>query len=260
VTELSPEELLGLALGGRADRHDLVVERFDGDRRRLGLGWWRGERFAAPPPDSWVLDMADQGPVLDVWCRTGRRLDLLAARGIPARGIDTCRPAVAIALGRGRACAVTDVHDYWPPVEFGTVLALDGAIGVAGSLDRLPELLSRLAALAFPGGTVLVGSSDWRLCAAQDARFLDRQRKDGRYPGQVRLRLRYGSLRSGWFDWVWVDRDAMVAAARLAGLHVTAVRSQRHHYVVRLVRPPRLAAMSRSRSFRPVVPARAGGW
>ncbi|MGH3849715.1 MAG: hypothetical protein ACRDRT_08430, partial [Pseudonocardiaceae bacterium] len=142
----------------------------------------------------------------------------------------------------GRACVVADVHDYWPPVEFGTVLALGGAIGVAGTVDRLPALLSRLAALVFPGGTVLVGSSDWRLCAAQDARFLDRQRRDGRYPGEVRLRLRHGSLRSSWFDWVWVDQDAMAAAARSAGLQVTAVRSWRHRYVIRLVRPPRSAA------------------
>ncbi len=240
--EMSYEELLGLALGGRAGRHDLVVERSDGYRSLLDLGWWRGDRIAPPPADSQALELAEEGPVLDVWCRTGRRLELLARRGMPARGIDTCHDAVAIARRCGRACAVADVHGYWPPVEFGTVLALSGAIGVAGTLDRLPALLSRLAALAYPGGAVLVGSIDWRLCAAQDARFLDRQRRDGRYPGQVRLRLRYGSLRSGWFDWVWVDRDAMLAAARSAGLSVTEVRSWRRHYVARLVRPARLTA------------------
>ncbi len=238
MTELSHEELLGIALRGRADCPELVAERSDGRRAALDLGWWRGEQVAVPPATSQALDLAREGPVLDVWCRTGRRLELLSSQGMPARGIDTCHDAVAIALRCGRACEIADVHGYWPPGEFGTVLALGGAIGVAGALDRLPALLSRLAALAFPGGTVLVGSSDWRLCAAQDARFLDRQRRDGRYPGQVRLRLRYGSLRSGWFDWVWVDRDAMISAARLAGLRVTEVRSWHRHYVARLVRPP----------------------
>lgn len=237
MTELSYEELLGLALGGREGHHDLVAERSDGHCSRLDLRWWRGDAIATPPTDSQALELADQGPVLDVWCRTGRRLELLAGRGLPARGIDTCREAVAVALRCGRPCAVADVHGYWPPVEFGTVLALSGAIGVTGTLDRLPALLSRLAALAYPGGTVLVSSIDWRLCATQDARFLDRQRRDGRYPGQVRMRLRYGSLRSGWFNWVWVDRDAMIAAARTAGLHVTEVRSWRRHYVARLLRP-----------------------
>lgn len=237
VTELSHDELLGLALRGPAGHPELVAERSDGRRSRLDLGWWRGEESTAPPADTLALDLAEQAPVLDVWCRTGRRLELLAGRGLPARGIDTCQDAVAIALRCGRACAVADVHGYWPPVEFGTVLALSGAVGVAGSLPRLPALLSRLAALTYPGGTVLVGSIDWRLKAAQDARFLARQRRDGRYPGQVRIRLRYGSLRSRWFDWVWVDRDAMIAAARSAGLQVTEVRSWRRHYVARLLRP-----------------------
>lgn len=247
MTGLSHEELLGLALCGRAGHHELVAERSDGHRTRLDLGWWQGDALTAPPADSPALELADEGPVLDVWCRTGRRLELLAGRGLPARGIDTCRDAVALALRCGRPCAVADVHGYWPPVEFGTVLALSGAIGVAGTLDRLPPLLSRLAALTYPGGTVLVGSIDWRLRAAQDARFLDRQRRDGRYPGQVRLRLRYGSLRSRWFNWVWVDRDAMIAAARSAGLEVTEVRSWRRHYVARLLRPvpfPMLSAAS----------------
>lgn len=245
MTELPHEELLGLALTGRGGRHELLVERSDGHRCRLDLGWWRGEEIASPPVDSQALELVEHGPVLDVWCRTGRRLELLAGHGLPARGIDTCRGAVAVAERSGRACAVADVHGYWPPVEFGTVLALGGSVGVAGSLERLPALLSRLAALTYPGGTVLVGSTDWRLSAAQDARFLDRQRRDGRYPGQVRLRLRYGPLRSGWFNWVWVDREAMIAAARSAGLQVTEVRSWRRHYVARLLRPvPLLTAVA----------------
>lgn len=240
MSEFSPEQLLGLALSGRDGPHDLVLERSDGRRVPLDLRWWRGDRAPAPTVDRQALDLAAEGPVLDVWCRTGRRLELLTGRGLLAKGIDTCRDAVSIGIRCGRDCTVADVHSYWPPVEFGTVLALGGTIGMAGTLDQLPALLSRLAALTFPGGVVLVGSIDWRVSAAQDARFLDRQRRDGRYPGEVRLRLRYGPLRSHWFDWVWVDRDAMLAAARMAGLRVTAVQSWRHHYVTQLVRPPKL--------------------
>jgi SAM-dependent methyltransferase len=235
---LSREQVFGLALGRRHGPQDLVAERSDGQRSVVDLDWWRADPSAAAPADTRALELATEGPVLDAWCRTGRRLELLAARGLPGRGIDTCEEAVAMGLRLGRVCVVADVHRYWPPLEFGTVLALDGAVGRAGTLDRLPALLSRLAALVFPGGAVLAGSVDWRVCAAQDARFLDRQRRDQRYPGEVRLRLRYGPLRSAWYDWVWVDRDAMIAAARSAGLAVTGIWSWRHHYVARLVRPP----------------------
>jgi SAM-dependent methyltransferase len=240
VTDLSPEQLLGLALRGREGHHDLVSERSDGRRSRVDLRWWCDDRVAVPSVERQALDLVEEGPVLDVWCRTGRRLDLLAERGLPVQGIDTCRDAVALGLRAGRDCVVTDVHSYWPPVEFGTVLALGATVGTAGTLDRLPTLLARLAALVFPGGTVLTSSIDWRVCAARDAKFLNRQRRDGRYPGEVRLRLRYGASRSQWFDWVWVDREAMIVAARSAGLRVTAVHSWRHHYITQLLRPLRL--------------------
>jgi SAM-dependent methyltransferase len=231
------EQVFGLALRRRHSAQDLFLERSDGQRSVVDLGWWREDPSAAAPADTRALELATEGPVLDAWCRTGRRLELLAERGLVGRGIDTCEDAVAMGLRRGRACAVAEVHRYWPPLEFGTVLALGGVIGVAGTLDRLPALLTRLGALVFPGGAVLAGSVDWRVSAAQDARFIDRQRRDQRYPGEVRLRLRYGPLRSAWFDWVWVDRDAMIAAARSAGLAVTGIWSWRHHYVARLMRP-----------------------
>ncbi|HEX2300113.1 MAG TPA: hypothetical protein VHH34_16645, partial [Pseudonocardiaceae bacterium] len=118
MTELSPEDLLGLALSGRPGHYELVAERSDGHRTRVDLRWWRGDAVAAPPTDSQALELADEGPVLDVWCRTGRRLELLAGRGLAARGIDTCRDAVAVGRRCGRPCVVADVHGYWPPVEF----------------------------------------------------------------------------------------------------------------------------------------------
>lgn len=236
MTGLPPERLFGLALCGGHGTGDLVVERSDGRRWSVDLGWWRGVHAAVPAPDRYAVELAADGPVLDVRCGTGRRLDLLTERGLHATGIDTCPEAVSLGCRLGRPCVLAEVGCYWPPVEFGTVLALGTAVGSVGSLAALPGLLRRLAALTFPGGTVLAGSIDWRLRAAHDARFVDRQRRDGRYPGEVRLRLRLGAQRSDWFDWVWVDRDAMADAAVATGFSVVGMRSWRHHYVARLVR------------------------
>lgn len=231
-----PTLVFDSALCGARPEHPLVLERSDGHRSAIELGWWRAEPSVPAPPECRGLDLVADGPVLDAWCRTGRRMELLAARGHVVRGIDTHRGAVALGQRAGRPCEVARVDWFAPPLEFGTVLALGAAVGTVGRLDRLPDLLGRLAALVYPGGAVLVGSVDWRVSTARHARFVERQRRDRRYPGDVRLRLRYGPIRSEWFEWVWVDRDALAGAAARAGLTVAAVRSWRHRYVARLVR------------------------
>lgn len=216
----------------------LHVERHDGHVSVADLRWWLRDPEAIPPWDCGALDLVTQTqqPVLDVGCATGRHVELLRARGIAAVGIDTCPDAVELGRNAGQPCDVVDVWRYNPGEKFGTVMALGGNLGIAGSVRALPAFLARLESLLASGGCLLLGSVDWRLSPHQHHDFLAAQQREGRYPGDICLRLRLGEAVSSWFAWVLVDRDALAFAATRVGLAVTDVVTDHHHYVAQLAR------------------------
>jgi len=98
-----------------------------------------------------------EGPVLDVGCGPGRFVEALAARGVPALGVDISPGAVTHTSRRGASALLRDVHERLPGEgRWGTVLLADGNIGIGG--DPL-TLLERCRELVRPGAVALVEAS-----------------------------------------------------------------------------------------------------
>lgn len=111
---------------------------------------WTAEQDAV---DEAVVALCE-GPVLDVGCGPGRFAAALAARGVPALGIDVSRAAVRRARDRGAVALRRAVEGPVPGEgRWGTVLLADGNIGIGGDPRRL---LQRCRELARPGGLLLV--------------------------------------------------------------------------------------------------------
>jgi len=112
------------------------------------------ERWCAPPDaaDLAVLHRC-HGPVLDVGCGPGRMVAGLAARGLPALGVDVSPAAVALTRRRGGAAVRRSVFAPLPDEgRWGTLLLMDGNLGIGGDPTAL---LDRLRALVVPGGRLL---------------------------------------------------------------------------------------------------------
>ena len=91
-------------------------------------------------------------PVLDVGCGPGRIVAALAAEGRIALGVDPSPAAIAEAARRAPRAAPS-VFDPLPGERrWGTVLLLDGNVGIGG--DPV-ALLARAAWLLRPGGVVV---------------------------------------------------------------------------------------------------------
>jgi SAM-dependent methyltransferase len=187
----SPLEVFDAALS--APRGRLALAHADGARQPLPLSRWQGR---ATPADLLVLAQA-RGPVLDVGCGPGRHLEALASRGVPALGLDISPTAVRLARDRGVRAVRGSIWSLLPgPRTWGTVLLLDGTLGLDG---RPAALLRRARRLLAPGGRVLVEA------AAAGAR------------GPVRLVA--PGARSAPFHWAavgWDELDALAAAAGFA--------------------------------------------
>jgi SAM-dependent methyltransferase len=117
------------------------------------------ERWCAAPDtaDAGVLHRCT-GPVLDVGCGPGRLVAALAARGVPALGVDVSPAAVTRTRRHGGAALRRSVFDPLPREgQWGTILLMDGNVGIGGDPKTL---LARLRDLVRPGGRLLAEAAD----------------------------------------------------------------------------------------------------
>ncbi|MFD0268640.1 class I SAM-dependent methyltransferase [Streptomyces sp. NPDC127106] len=134
----------------RLGRGPLYLRRRDGWLLPLDVERWCAEPDAA---DDTVLARCT-GPVLDVGCGPGRLVAALARLGRTALGIDITPEAVARSVRAGGSALCRSVFDPLPREGgWGTVLLIDGNIGIGGDPAAL---LRRAAELAAPGGSLLV--------------------------------------------------------------------------------------------------------
>ncbi|MEU5977776.1 methyltransferase domain-containing protein [Streptomyces sp. NPDC047315] len=137
----------------RSGRGPLFLRRDDGWLLPLAVERWCGR---ADPVDRDVLDRCE-GPVLDVGCGPGRLVAELSARGRTALGIDVSGTAVARTQRIGGQALRRSVFEPLPGEgRWGTVLLMDGNIGIGGNPDAL---LERLGALLRRGG-LLIAETD----------------------------------------------------------------------------------------------------
>jgi SAM-dependent methyltransferase len=142
----APADVYGGALldgGGLHIRTSRAVVRLDVDR-------WRRPADGA---DDGVVARC-RGPVLDVGCGPGRIVAALAARGVPALGVDVAAVAVSLARRTGALALHRDVFARIPGEgRWAEVVLLDGNVGIGGDVGAL---LGRVAQLLQPAGRLLV--------------------------------------------------------------------------------------------------------
>jgi SAM-dependent methyltransferase len=122
----------------------LFLRRTDGWLLPLDVERWCAR---ADPVDRAVLDRCE-GAVLDVGCGPGRLVAELAARGRTVLGIDVSAAAVGHTVRLGGQALRRSVFEPLPGEgRWGTVLLMDGNVGIGGDpralLDRVARLLAR---------------------------------------------------------------------------------------------------------------------
>ena len=174
------------------------------------------DRWTAPPSGI-ELDVLDRavGPVLDVGCGPGRHVSELAARGVPALGIDLSGEATQIARERGASVLQRSVFDPLPHEgDWGTALLIDGNIGIGGDAVAL---LRRLRELVMRTGSILAEVEP---------------------PGAATrcevMRVVCGDVSGPWFPWARVSIDGIDALADEARLSRTWTGTDGERWFVEL--------------------------
>jgi len=171
------------------ERDDGFIEVDSGDY----LGGWSDR-------DTWALERA-AGRVLDLGAGAGR-----ASLAVQKRGQDVV--ALDVSPGAVEVCRRRDLQQVFlgtvaelaaaGGAPFDSVLMLGNDLGLLGSPERAPGTLAALGAVLRPGGVIVGGCIDpYQADKPVHLGYHERNRRAGRMPGQVTIRVRVSAAGHG---------------------------------------------------------------
>lgn len=154
-----------------------------------------------------------EGRVLDIGCGAGRHSLYLQQKGFDVTGIDNSPGAVKVCRSRGLKKAfvrpITGV-DKFRPDSFDTVLMLGNNFGLFGSAKGAKLILKKLYRITSPDARIIAGTRDpYKTDDPEHLQYHRLNRKRGRMPGQIRMRVRFGKTVGPWFDYLLVSPAEM---------------------------------------------------
>ncbi|HYX89296.1 MAG TPA: methyltransferase domain-containing protein [Gaiellaceae bacterium] len=207
-----------------------VVERDDGylDASNFGPGSYFAPVRRWPKAERKAIRLA-RGRVLDVGCGAGRVALHLQELGHEVVAIDLSPLAVDVSRRRGvrdaRRLSVTRIDRSLG--SFDTIVMFGNNFGLTGSARRAPWLLRRFRTLADDGAVILAESVDpYKTDKPEHLAYHERNRRRGRMPGQLRIRVRHGKYRTPWFDYLLASPDEMAELAERGGWRLREVMDE----------------------------------
>jgi cyclopropane fatty-acyl-phospholipid synthase-like methyltransferase len=153
-----------------------------------------------------------RGRVLDIGCGAGRHSLYLQNKGFDVLGIDNSPLAIKVCKLRGlkrvQVMPITKITSKLG--RFSTILMLGNNFGLFGSFKRARWLLQRFHSIAEEKARIIAGTRDiYQTDEPQHLEYHERNRRRGRMPGQIRLRIRYKKYVTPWFDYLMVSQEEM---------------------------------------------------
>jgi SAM-dependent methyltransferase len=164
-----------------------------------------------------------RGRALDVGCGAGRVALYLQQRGLEVVGIDVSPLALRVCRLRGvkdvRLMPIAQVTSKLG--RFDTIVMFGNNFGLFANPKMARRLLKQFYKITSDRARIIAESTDpyrTKNPAHQEYHWFNRRR--GRPPGQVRIRVRYGLRVTPWFDYLFVSKKELRNLIRGTGWRV----------------------------------------
>lgn len=176
-----------------------------------------------------------RGRVLDIGCGGGRVALHLQRRGHDVVGIDVSTLAVKVCALRGvtgtRVMSATQADRRLG--AFDTIVMMGNNLGLLASPERARWLLRRFRRLTREGGRIVGTSSNpYQTDDPDHLRYHRLNRRRRRMGGQVRMRIRYRTLATPWFDYLFLSPEELGQIVNGTGWHLTRLMSGSEYVAV----------------------------
>lgn len=208
------------------------VERSDGLIVPSGSAQWLNGEQEWPPAVREALARA-RGPVLDVGAGSGRHGAFLARRSMHVTALDTSALALDICRDAGvqeTVCGdVTELeHRVRGREPFRTVLFLGNNVGLLGSVSRGTDILRQVHAITSADALIIAEGRRPVAGTAENHAYAERNLARGRLPGELVMRLRYGTTATDWFPYLFCGPEELERIASGAGWDLCDVEDFRY--------------------------------
>ena len=144
------------------------------------------------------------GKILDIGAAAGDKVLALQNEGKDVSALELSKHCATAMKKQGISNVI--IEDYKTHAEkYDTLLLLMNGIGIAGTLNEIPEFLTTCKGLLNLGGQIILDSSD--------IKYLFEENPDIEVPfpyyGDIQYQYEYKGQKGDWFDWVYADRDML---------------------------------------------------
>jgi SAM-dependent methyltransferase len=169
------------------------------------------------PYEEWPLHQRQaieyaRGRVLDVGCGAGRVSLYLQEKGLRVLGIDNSPLALEVCRLRGvRELSLTPLMKVSPALgTFDTIVMFGNNFGLFESPEGARRMLRRFHEMTSPDARLIVESNDpYPGVAPEHLAYHEMNRRRGRMPGQLSIRVRFRAVASAWFEYLIVSKEEM---------------------------------------------------
>lgn len=154
-----------------------------------------------------------RGRVLDIGCGAGRHALHLQEKELEVTGIDTSPGAIKVCKMRGvKKAMLRPIEEIskFRPSSFDTVLMMGNNFGLVGDHAKAGRVLRDLARITSEDGRIIAATlNPYGTRNPEHLRYHKFNKSRGRWPGQITIRVRFGSLIGAWFDYLFVSPKEM---------------------------------------------------
>ncbi|NNF01911.1 MAG: class I SAM-dependent methyltransferase [Bacteroidia bacterium] len=205
----------------------IIICNADFDNDAIYVNYFFRDFVNMPSLEQTAMKYA-KGRILDVGAGAGAHSLHLQKLGFDVTSIDSSIACCEKMKERGLTQVVhSDIMNYEPSSKFDTLYMLMNGIGIAGTIDNLPDLLIKLKSLCNEGASIICDSSDLIYLYEDDNGFSINL--NDRYYGEGKYEMIYGDRSTGVFDWLYIDYPLLKEIAAENGFKAELLEEGKHY-------------------------------